>query len=85
MLHAWSQSLAKGVELCRRHGHQGDAATLLEIINDICGPENMPNQVDPRKTPYWEQKCPTCGSLGTNATRGIPQKVYCINGHSWTN
>jgi hypothetical protein len=28
-------SLAKGIELCRKHGHEGDAATLEELRNDL--------------------------------------------------
>lgn len=31
-------SLAKGIELCRKHGHEGDAATLEELRDALAAP-----------------------------------------------
>lgn len=30
--YAWEQSLEKGIKLCRRHVHEGDAQTLEDIV-----------------------------------------------------
>ena len=82
-MRAWGQSLAKGVELCIAQGHLGDASTIIDIIKDICGVDNIPSQIVNIKVPYWEQRCPQCEEFGYTATRGIPQMVTCKNKHTW--
>lgn len=34
--------------------------------------------------PYWEDPCDICGEVAITATRCIPQKRTCKNGHTWT-
>lgn len=34
--------------------------------------------------PYWEDPCDVCGEVAITATRCMPQKRTCKNGHTWT-
>jgi hypothetical protein len=47
--YAWRQSLEKGERLCREDGHQGDAATLLDIAMFIDGAALAPSPAGERE------------------------------------
>lgn len=37
----WKASLRKGIDLCRKYGHQGDAATIEDVLNHLEGPHGV--------------------------------------------